>query len=111
MAQCVLFSGPDPVVFFSESTLMKKSVHEDMKVLLYYELEKLTLVNNQLKILFSNKTKKMAENVFQDSKYRNCLTNYDDFIGCECPVVVLFFQKTEDHWQLLEMASRAQLKV
>ena len=80
---------------------------------MHYELQKLTLVDAdcRLKILFSNETQKFAETIFKDTKYEGCLTNYDDFIGCECPIVVLFFKKTEDHWQLLEMASRAQLKV
>ena len=84
-----------------------------MKALLRYELGKLKLAQsqNQLRILYSSKTKKIAETVFEDSKYKDCLIHYEDFIGCECPVVVLFFQKTEDHWQLLEMASRAQFKV
>ena len=101
------------MVFYSESTLLKNSVPQNMKVLLLYELEKLKLASsyNQLKILYSTKTKKIAETVFQDSKYKDCLIHYEDFIGCECPIVVLFFQKTENHWQLLEMASRAQFKV
>ena len=80
-----------------------------MKAFILYQLKEYR--PQDLKILFSKKKSDDARKLFENSRFSPCLTEEKSFIGCEAPVVVMFFSDEERNYQFMEMASRAQSRV
>ena len=82
---------------------------DDMEIFILHKLKDYR--PQDVKILFSKKKSKDAQEIFGNSRFSDCLTKETSFIGCEAPVVVMFFSDADRNFQFMEMASRAQSKV
>ena len=99
--------GPKPeVLFFYDG-----EVNDCMKTFILFKLESSQYSPGEVKILFTKNKSEDAHKIFASSKYCKSLTELTSFIGCEAPVVIMFFSEDDKNWQFLEMASRAQYKV
>ena len=98
--------GSEPVVFFYNDKLT-----DDMKTFVLYKLEQLGCSADKVKILFTKNSSKVARTIFNNSRFSPGLIHWSSFIGCEAPVVVMFFTDDDKNWEFMQMASRAQYKV
>ena len=98
--------GSEPVVFFYNDKLT-----DDMKTFVLYKLEQLGCSADKIKILFTKNSSEVARTIFNDSRFSPGLIDWSSFIGCEAPVVVMFFTDDDKNWEFMQMASRAQYKV
>lgn len=96
--------GPKPTVINYDGEFNK-----EMKAFILFKLKDYRPQN--VKILFSKKKFDDARKLFENSRFSPCLTEERSFIGCEAPVVVMFFSDEERDYQFMEMASRAQSRV
>ena len=96
--------GPRPEVFYYDGEVTK-----DMKTVIFEKLENYSTEN--IKILFTKNKSNDARKLFDKSKFSDNLSEWTSFIGCEAPVVIMFFSDDDKNWELMEMASRAQYKV
>ena len=99
-----IVTGPKPTVINYDAEF-----NEKMKAFILYRLKDYR--PQDLKILFSKKKSDDARKLFENSRFSPCLTEEKSFIGCEAPVVVMFFSDEDRDYQFMEMASRAQSRV
>ena len=96
--------GPEPTVLYYYDT-------DEMKTLVLHKLEQLGCSADKVKILFTKNSSEVARTIFNNSRFSPGLTNWSSFIGCEAPVIVMFFTHDDKNWEFMQMASRAQYKV
>ena len=98
--------GSEPTVFFYNEKLT-----DDMKTFVLHELEQLGCSADKVKILFTKNSSEVARTIFNNSRFSPGLIDWSSFIGCEAPVVLMFFAHDDENWEFMQMASRAQYKV
>ena len=96
--------GPEPTVLYYYDT-------DEMRTLVLHKLEQLGCSADKVKILFTKNSSEVARTIFNNSRFSSGLTDWSSFIGCEAPVVVMFFTDDDENWEFMQMASRAQYKV
>ena len=101
-----VIKGSQPTVFF-----YKDKFTDDMKTLVLYKLEQLRCCSDDIKVLFTKNSSEVARTIFNNSRFSPGLIDWSSFIGCEAPVVVIFFTDDDENWEFMQMASRAQYKV
>ena len=97
--------GPKPEIFYYDG-----EISNEMKTFVHHKLAKHS--PGEVKILFTKSKSDDAQEIFDsNSRFTLSLTEWTSFIGCEAPVIVMFFSDGDRNWEFMEMASRAQYKV
>lgn len=102
-------AGPSVQIFpFDEKT--DKFI---LKVWIHYKLSMLNCSKEQLKILNTEDTTVVSNFIFFDSKYYPCISNIQEFQGCESEILIAFYsnEKIPKYGKLLEMISRGKFQV
>lgn len=66
---------------------------------------------SQLKVIHDHETEELAKAIVSNTKFNQSLATLDEVQGCEFPIVMVLFSKSDNYSQLLEMCSRAQHKL
>ena len=103
-----LSTGPSVAIVHIE----KKTDMAELTSWLHYQLWQTQCTSKQVTILSTKKTQADARRMFSNSEFESCITNVESFLGCESPVIILFYEKEKrvSYAELINMWSRAQYK-
>ena len=99
-----IVSGPKPRAINYDGV-----INDIMRTFCLYKLK--DYEPKDVKILYSPKKSDDARRMFENTRFSDCLIEGTSFIGCEAPVVVMFFSDEDRNFHFMEMASRAQIMV
>ena len=66
---------------------------------------------SQLKVIHDHETEELAKAIVSNTMFKQSLATLEEVQGCEYPIVMVLFSKSDNYSQLLEMCSRAQHKL